>query len=316
MDRHGSRTVMKAAAIDIGTNTILLLIAEINANGISSVLHDEQVIARLGKGVDADRMINRDTFLRVEGFLRRYKETCNHFNVDTICAVGTSAVRDAKNRDEFIAFIKDNTGIEIEILSGEAEAQWTYRGGISEFIGRAERYSVIDIGGGSTEIITGDLTGILSKVSIDLGSVRITERILKTSPPEVSALINAHDVIISHIPKEHVKNIPSTFAIGVAGTLTTLAALHQQLPEYIPEKVSGYTLTAVDVGSIFGLLKDKSLQQIAAFPQISAGRADILLAGIMILIGYMEISGLKHITVSDRGLRYGIIYRTVEQTFQ
>jgi exopolyphosphatase/guanosine-5'-triphosphate,3'-diphosphate pyrophosphatase len=306
---------MRVAAIDIGTNTILLLIAEIQAGGITTILHDEQVIARLGKGVDADRVINHETFQRVESFLLQYKTTCDGFNVDRICAVGTSAVRDAMNRNDFIAFIKEKTGIEIEILSGDDEAQWTYRGGISEFTGKGERFSVIDIGGGSTEIILGDSTNIHTKVSVDLGSVRITERILKSSPPEIEALITAHDFITSHIPKEQVVDIPETFAIGVAGTLTTLAAMHQQLPEYLPGKVSGYVLTAADVGSIFGLLKDKSPSQIALFPQISAGRADILLAGIMILMGYMEISGLQQITVSDRGLRFGIIYREIENQF-
>ncbi|MFA5832268.1 MAG: Ppx/GppA phosphatase family protein [Bacteroidota bacterium] len=307
---------MRVAAIDIGTNTILLLIADVDRNGITRIVHDQQVIARLGKGVDAERVINQETFLRVEGFFRDYKTTCDRLAVETICAVGTSAIRDAKNRNEFISFIKEKTGIDIEILSGDDEAQWTYRGGISEFAGKADRYSVIDIGGGSTEIIIGNASKIHSKVSIDLGSVRITERILKDSPPEIGALIEAHEFIASHIQKKLLIDIPSTFSIGVAGTLTTLAALHQNLPHYIPEKVSGYSLTYDDVCALFGLLKDKSLSQITSFPQISAGRADILLAGILILMGYMEASGLKQITVSDRGLRYGIVYREIEKLFQ
>ncbi len=306
---------MKIASIDIGTNTILLLIAEVNSNSITKILHDEQVIARLGKGVDADRIINQETFVRAENFLRTYKQTCDQFGVDKISAVGTSALRDAANNTEFVAYIKEKIGIEIEIISGEEEAKWTYLGAISEFIERTEKYSVIDIGGGSTEIIIGDSKNIISNMSIDIGSVRITERILKDSPPEDSALIEAHEFILSQIPKEYVNNIHSTFAVGVAGTLTTLAALHQKLPHYIPEKVGGYTLTFDDVCAMFALLKDKSVRQISAFPQISAGRADIILAGIMILMGFMESSGLKQITVSDRGLRYGIVYREIKKLF-
>lgn len=304
---------MRVASIDIGTNTILLLIADISADGSLRVIHDEQVIARLGKGVDGERMINQETLTRVAGFLRTYKETCDKFFVEKICAVGTSAVRDAKNREQFITAMEEQSGIRIEILSGDDEAQWTYRGGISDFFGTAERYSVVDIGGGSTEIIVGDAKNIISKVSIDIGSVRLTERILKDSPPETAALIEAHEFIASQILPDAVRQISSTFAVGVAGTLTTLAALQQKLPTYIPEKISGYTLSANDVGAMFGSLKDKSVSQIVAFPQISAGRADILLAGIMILMGYMEASGLQQITVSDRGLRYGILYREIER---
>jgi exopolyphosphatase/guanosine-5'-triphosphate,3'-diphosphate pyrophosphatase len=306
---------MRIASIDIGTNTILLLIAEVNKNGIVKVLHDEQVIARLGKGVDENRIINQETFLRAKDYLLHYRNVCDSFSVNRIVAVGTSALRDAENKFEFITYILETTGIAIEILSGDDEAQWTYLGGISDFIGRSEQYSVIDIGGGSTEIIAGNSTEIQSKVSLDLGSVRITERILKNSPPENSALIESHEFILSTIPAEQIKTIRSTFAIGVAGTLTTLAALHQQLPKYIPEKINGYILSLDDIRSMFVLLKDKSIEQISAFPQISAGRADIILAGIMILMGFMEKSNLRQITVSDRGLRYGIVVKEIERLF-
>lgn len=304
---------MRIASLDIGTNTILLLVADCSADGIERTLHDEQVIARLGKGVDADRTINRETFLRAESFLTRYKQTCDTLAVDTIVAVGTSALRDAKNREEFCDYIKKQTGISIEIITGEEEARWTYRGGISEFTERAERFSVLDIGGGSTEIITGNNKEIESKISIDIGSVRITERILKESPPADAAIIEAHEFIKSQIPTTAAETIASTFAVGVAGTLTTLAAMHQHLPQYDRAKVSGYSLQYEDVGAMFALLKDKSLEQIRRIPQISPGREDILLAGIMILMGYMETAHLRSITVSDRGLRYGILYREIER---
>lgn len=299
---------MRIASIDIGTNTILLLIADVEQGAIVKVVHDQQVIARLGKGVDADRRINEETILRAEGSLKEYRSVCDTFAVERICAVGTSALRDAANREEFLDRIERSTGIRIEVLSGDEEAQWTYRGGISEFIGRAERYSVIDIGGGSTEIIIGDARGITAKTSIDIGAVRLTERILKDSPPETAAILEAHAFIASLMPPL-VKDIAATFSVGVAGTVTTLAALHQRLPEYQSEKVSGYSLSFEDIGAMFGLLKDRSVSQIVAFPQISPGRADILLAGIMVLMGYMEAAGLRRITVSDRGLRYGVLLR-------
>ncbi|MBI2427244.1 MAG: Ppx/GppA family phosphatase [Ignavibacteriales bacterium] len=306
---------MRIASIDIGTNTILLLIADISKDGITNVIHDEQVIARLGKGVDADRMINQETFLRAESFLRTYKERCDSFAVDQIAAVGTSALRDAKNSDEFCNFITKNTGMSIEVISGEEEALWTYRGGISEFVDRADKFSVLDIGGGSTEIIVGNAFNVESKTSINIGSVRITERILRTSPPDDAALIEAYELIRSQIPLDLAQQLTSTFAVGVAGTLTTLAALHQNLPHYDPAKVNGYSLLYEDIGVMFAMLKDKSIGQIKRFPQISEGRADIILAGIMILIGCMERAQLKSITVSDRGLRYGVLYREINRLF-
>ena len=306
---------MRIASIDIGTNTILLLIAEVDRNGVQKVLHDEQVIARLGKGVDADRIINRETFLRVEKFLNAYKNTCNDFSVERIIATGTSALRDAKNREDFCNYMKQKIGMTIEVLSGSKEAQWTYRGGISEFAGRSDTFSVIDIGGGSTEIIIGNSSSVIFKTSIDIGSVRLSERILKVSPPAHTAIAEAHNYILSQIPKEVSGKVTSTFAIGVAGTVTTLAALHQQLPRYIPEKISGYKLLYKDVCVMFDMLKDKSVEQIKTFPQISHGRADIIVAGVLILMTFMETSRLSHIVVSDRGLRYGMIYREIEKVF-
>jgi len=314
MDRNGGgECIMKIASIDVGTNTMLLLIVEVDKNGIIQVLHDEQVIARLGKGVDSNQIINQETFLRAENFFQAYKQTCDLYAVDKIVAVGTSALRDAKNREEFCAYIQQKVGITIDVISGDEEAKWTYRGGISEFSGQSDKYSVIDIGGGSTEIIVGNEKEIVTKTSINIGSVRLTERILHQSPPEDSAIIEAHEFILSQMPKDQFKNMSPTMTIGVAGTLTTLASLHQHLQEYDPKKISGYQLTYENICEIFALLKDKNLEQLKLFPQISQGRADILLAGIMILMGFMEATQLTTITVSDRGLRYGIVYSEIEK---
>ena len=309
------RTIMRIASIDIGTNTILLLIVEADKNGIVKVLHDEQVIARLGKGVDADRVINQETFSRAEAFLKEYKDTCNRFNVNTIIAVGTSALRDAINQIEFCEYIYSKTGIRIEIISGDEEAQWTYMGGISKFKDASNRFTVVDIGGGSTEIITGNSVTIESKISLNIGSVRITERILKTSPPENNSVEEAHEFILSQIPSTISNQISSSFPIGVAGTVTTLAAMNQQLSHYDSEKIDGFSLQYDDIIEVFDKLKVLALNQIKSIPQISPGRADIILAGILILLGFMEKTRLKIIRVSDRGLRYGIIFREIKKLF-
>lgn len=306
---------MRIASIDIGTNTVLLLIADLLPSGHITVVHEEQVFARLGKGVDENKIINQDTFERVGHFLAAYKTTCDSFSVDKIIAVGTSALRDAGNRDAFCEFIKHTTGIAIEVLSGAEEARWTYRGGISEFLDQSELFSVIDIGGGSTEIIAGTKKRIHTTISIDIGSVRLTERILKESPPEYSSIAEAYQYILSHIPETIPDALHGTFAIGVAGTATTLAALHQHLPVFDPAKISGYVLPYSEVCALFGLLKDKNIHQLQSMPQIHPGRADILLAGTMILMGVMEKCNIPSIQVSVRGLRYGILYRGTEDGY-
>lgn len=305
---------MRIASIDIGTNTILLLIADVTPDGIQRVIHDEQVIARLGKGVDAARMISPDTFRRVAAFLAEYKKRSSEFRVDVIVATGTSALRDAVNSGEFCQFILEHTGISIEIISGEEEARWTYLGGISEFAHRGNSFSVIDIGGGSTEIIVGDARAIAQKTSLNIGSVRITERFLKTSPPGIRSIDEAQNFIKAHMPQELLLSIPSTMAIGVAGTATTLAAIQQRLPAYEPSKISGFQLTPSMVRSILKFLRGKNIEEIKSIAQISEGRADIIVAGIIILLEYMDAAKIQTLTVSDRGLRYGIVLREIEKS--
>lgn len=298
---------MKLSIIDIGTNTILLLIVEIDHSGITSVLHDEQVIARLGKGVDEHRSISRETFERALQFLQAYRKTSENLHAEKIIAVGTSALRDAVNRDEFCAYIQSNAGITIEILTGDEEAEWTFRGAVSGFNG--DVFSVLDIGGGSTEIISGSHSHIVTKVSLDIGCVRITERFLKTSPPTSLEIAEARTFIQHAFGKTDLSTISESNVVGVAGTVTTLAALHQKLPTYDSHRVEGSVLSYDDIRNLFTHLRIKTLEEIRAVPQISPGRADIILAGILILLEFMEAADADSITVSDRGLRYGIALR-------
>ena len=303
---------MRISSIDIGTNTILLVIADVDANSIVRVVHDEQVIARLGKGVDEHHFINQETFRRAADFLRSYRDTSKKFQSEKVIAVGTSALRDASNKREFCEFILQTVGISIEILSGSDEAEWTCRGAVVGIDTLTKNFTVLDIGGGSTEIISGIRSQILNKVSLDIGCVRVTERLLRTSPPTAQEIIETRSFIRKHLtPIEFVQGV--SHAIGVAGTVTTLAAMHLQLAQYDPKQVHGYELHYNDVLQSFNLLKGKTFDEIKSIPQISAGRADIILAGVMILLEFMEAAGLEKITVSDRGLRYGIVLREIER---
>ena len=303
---------MRISCIDIGTNTILLLVADIDADGIVRVVHDEQVIARLGKGVDEHHVINQETFRRAAGFLRAYVETSKKLQSEKIIAVGTSALRDASNKKDFCESILQTVGISIEVLSGDDEAEWTCRGAVVGIEPTAESFTVLDIGGGSTEIIYGSRTQILNKVSLDIGCVRVTERILQTSPPTTKEIFAARSLVRKHFTGvDFVQNVSR--AIGVAGTVTTLAAMRLQLAQYDPKLVHGYDLHYGDILESFNLLQGKTCEEIKSIPQISAGRADIILAGVIILLEFMEAAGLEKITVSDRGLRFGIILREIER---
>lgn len=302
---------MRLATIDIGTNTILMLIADFAADGTITAVRDEQVIARLGKGVDAYRRITAETFSRVLGILQKYKSTAESNHVDKIIACGTSALRDASNSGEFIQNVKDTLGVEITVLSGQEEAELTYRGAVSEFLrpGLERSYAVLDIGGGSTELTIGRQDAVIRKSSLDIGCVRLTERILKSSPPNALAITQALSEVrswVSTLPQL----LPTTRLIGVAGTVTTLAAISLKLQTYDPAHVSGHFLPIEVVMRTFDQLKTKTIgEMLRSFPQIQLGRADIILAGVLILMETLKRFNVKGITVSDRGLRYGIALR-------
>ena len=305
---------MRISSIDIGTNTILLLIAETDSAGVMAVLHDEQVIARLGKGVDENRVISQGTFRRAADYLQSYRRTSDSFRSEKIIAVGTSALRDASNKKEFCDFIHRTVGISIEILSGEEEAEWTCRGAVVGIDTGGDKFTVLDIGGGSTEIVSAVRDRILDRTSLDIGCVRLTERLLRTSPPTEREIDSSRGLIRKHIEGVGFVRTGITHAVGVAGTVTTLAAMRLQLLQYDPAKVHGYELQYDDILESFELLKGKTLNEIKSIPQITPGRADILLAGVMILLEFMDAVGIKSITVSDRGLRYGILLREIERS--
>ena len=306
--------LMRLSSIDIGTNTILMLIADVQPNGEIHVARDEHFIARLGKGVDEHRRILPETFERVLQCLSHYKQIHEEARSERILACGTSALRDAANREEFIEFIKSRLGFEITVLSGDKEAELTYLGSVSDFLqeGLRQSFVVIDIGGGSTELTYGISRAVTSKRSLDIGSVRLTERFLKSSPPDESSLHGATEYI-----REHAKDYPvleeGTRCIGVAGTLTTLAAIDLQLHVYDRARVSGHVLSLDVIQKIYERLKDKRLEEIKAIPQILPQRADIILAGILILCELMNQIGVDRITASDRGLRYGILMNEANQ---
>ena len=301
---------MRIATVDIGTNTILMLIADVASDGSLSVVQDEQVIARLGRGVDEHRQITKDAFNRVKQFLEEYQRIASSHRVEKIIAVGTSALRDAANAAEFIDFIRRNTGLRIEVLSGHQEAEYTYQGAVSEFLvgDDQQEFAVLDIGGGSTELSIGVDNNLVSRESFDIGCVRLTERFLKNSPPSSEGLEGALGEVSTWTSTLH-RISPQIRLLGVAGTVTTLAAMDLRLAKYDPERVGGHHLSIETITRLTRELQPLSVSEmIRKFPQIQEGRADIILAGMLILMEFMKALGAGEILASDRGLRYGIAY--------
>jgi exopolyphosphatase / guanosine-5'-triphosphate,3'-diphosphate pyrophosphatase len=308
---------MRLASLDIGTNTILMLIADIQRDGSLEIVRDEHFIGRLGKGVDEHGIIQKETFQRVQDILFQLINIAGSLDVKHMTACGTSALRDATNRQEFIEYIKEKLALDIQILTGKEEAELTYLGAVSDYLPSAdtENYAVLDIGGGSTEIVVGSGALVTLCASVDIGSVRLTERILKINPPSSIALENAATLVRTHLQNIY-PLLPTTKMIGVAGTVTTLAAIDLRIPVFDRNLVNRHILTIEAIDKIFQELKPLTLDQLRRYPQIHPSRADILLAGIIILREALRKVRLSKITVSDRGLRYGIMIKAAQTLFK
>jgi exopolyphosphatase / guanosine-5'-triphosphate,3'-diphosphate pyrophosphatase len=301
---------MRFAVLDIGTNTVLLLIAEAEGQNLR-VLRDDHAIARLGEGVDRTGQISEEAYQRFLSILREHEKSIRPLNVKRIIAVGTSALRDATNREEILLRTKEESGIEIEILSGEEEARWSYTGALFGMT-NVENATVIDIGGGSTEISFGDGHEFKNGVSLDIGAVRLTERCFATSPITPEAAEEARAMIRAALNHPAVPSMvrSGSVLVAVAGTPTTLAAMHQGLEQFDATKVQDYVLRREAVDQMLDmLLKTDTATVLEHFPAVNKARADILPAGTLILREAMEYLGAEAIRVSAHGLRYGIALR-------
>lgn len=299
------------AAIDIGTNTVLLLVAGVN-DGVISPVHEEHRVPRLGKGVDADKTINEAATQRVILALKEYKEfLSNDFpNLESVMVTATSAVRDARNREEFMQSVKEETGYKIRLLSGREEADWTAHGALSVLDEVSENVLIIDIGGGSTEVASLSEMNIVDAHSFDMGSVRFTERFLRDDPPKKEQITACRKEVENLLNDRPFDIEEDAILVGVAGTVTTLAGISSGLTEYQPEKLNGYVLTLDSIRSVIERFSVTSSEKILKeHPVYLKGRADIFMAGMLILEGFMDQEGFEELIVSTGGIRHGAILK-------
>jgi exopolyphosphatase/guanosine-5'-triphosphate,3'-diphosphate pyrophosphatase len=296
---------MRVAALDLGTNTTRLLVADIQNGSVEEVVRRTR-ITRLGEGVDARRRLLPLPITRVRNCLADFRRELEDLGAERALAVATSAIRDADNGEAFLGEVEWSYGFKTRLLTGDDEALLTLRGVAS---GRKleESTLVIDIGGGSTELIRGDGGHVDFRVSTDLGSVRLTERYLRGDPPGEGELSVCASTIRSllgeRVPDEIRGGIAN--AIGVAGTVTSLATLDLGLAAHDPERVHGHRLSHDAVHAQLTRLAAIPLEERRRVPGLDPDRAPVIVAGAMILRETMRYFGLDDVEVSERDLLDG-----------
>lgn len=308
------RTV-RLAGIDIGTLTCRLLIADLAAGGPLKELRSERRILRLGEGVDQTKRLSGAAMDRVIHCLKEWRAIIKDSRVDASIAVATSAVRDADNRDEFLERVKCEAGFDVEIITGEEEARRTLLGIRSGVPPSVAEILALDIGGGSTEFILDQPGQIPIVRSIDIGVVRLCERILHHDPPTTEEIQQARNWVRKET-ETAVADMPRraglTF-VGTAGTMTSLAAMAQKLPAYEPARIHNYVLTLKTIRELEHALLIRTSAERVGLPGLEKGREDVIAAGAIIIRTIMETLGEKECLVSDLGLREGVLIELAAQ---
>jgi exopolyphosphatase/guanosine-5'-triphosphate,3'-diphosphate pyrophosphatase len=290
---------VRVAAIDIGTNSTRLLVADADGGALREVERLLE-ITRLGDRVDADGELAEASMRRVETCVARYAERARELDASTPLAVATSAVRDAANGAGFMRRLEQRCGVRTRVLTGEQEARLTLRGVVSG--GRpAGAVVVCDIGGGSTELIAGEDGRVGFAVSLNMGCVRMSERHLHSDPPTDEEVAALRREAAGMLPGD----VPAGSLIGVAGTITTLATIDLGLDEEIPERVDGHELSADAVAAQLDRLAALSLEQRREVRGLMPERASTIVAGTAILAELMRHLGAERLTVSERDILHG-----------
>jgi exopolyphosphatase/guanosine-5'-triphosphate,3'-diphosphate pyrophosphatase len=299
--------VSRVAVVDIGTNSTRLLVAEVSDDGLAE-LQRESIVTRLGEGVDATGALGDEPQARVFAALDRYAEAIEHHGADVRTAVMTSAVRDASNGAQFADTVRDRYGLEGRTLSGDEEARLTFLGATATRGDDPDALLVIDIGGGSTELVVGARGAVEFYVSTQVGVVRHTERHLHSDPPtadEIAALAaDAREVIEAQVPAD-VRSRP-TGAVAVAGTATSCASIDLELDPYDPDRVEGHTLSAARIAELRDRLAALPLAERRGVTGLDPNRAPTIVAGTVVLLEALGAFALDGVEVSERDILWGV----------
>ncbi len=307
---------MRTAVVDIGTNSTRLLVADVVDRHVHEV-ERRSTVTRLGRGVDTSEQLSAEAIDDVCAALAGYIEIYERLGAERISAIATSAVRDASNSQMFLAELRERFALDARVLDGAEEARLTYLGACSARPPR-EKTLVIDIGGGSTELVIGDGNEIGFYASLQAGTVRHTERFIAHDPPSAAELEELADDVRGLIDEalEGAALAQANSGIGVAGTPTALAAIDQALEHYEFDRVHGYTLTLEAIQRMCSRLATMPLAQRLEVPGLHAGRAPTIVAGTVMLIQVMRAFGLSEIEASEHDILWGDALETATQAQQ
>jgi exopolyphosphatase/guanosine-5'-triphosphate,3'-diphosphate pyrophosphatase len=304
---------VRVAAIDCGTNTIKLLIGDLHAGGESDVVVREMRMVRLGQGVDATGRLTDEALERTFAAIDEYAVLIASHDIDRIRFCATSASRDAENADVFVAGVRARLGVEPEVVSGDEEAALAFDGAVRNLRHPpAEPVLVLDIGGGSTELVLGSTaTGPSAAVSLDIGSVRLHERYLHTDPPTADEVAACVDDIDRRLDQAAVRIGDAATVVGVAGTVTSVGAGVLDLAAYDRSLVDQAEIALDDVHALVVRLLAMTTAERLALPWLHPGRADVIGAGALILSRTLRRSSVERLVVSEADILDGIAWSLI-----
>ncbi|MBI2346767.1 MAG: Ppx/GppA family phosphatase [Deltaproteobacteria bacterium] len=304
------------AAIDVGTNSVLLLVVRQDANGVIEVLANEARITRIGEGIGTSHALKPEAMARTLSVLKEYSAICRMHGAATVSAVGTAAFRRVANGQQFLDQVRAACGFDLEIISGQREAQLSYLAAATDF---GPDLLVCDIGGGSTEYIwrSAGKTAITA-ISLPLGSVTLHETFCHSDPINDADYEQTRMAILSelttHLGSRHgggaglIADRRPDQLVALAGTATTLAAMCLQLREYRHWEVHGKPLTLAEIETLRDTLRARTIAERKQLPGLEPARADVILPGAILLAETMNLLDYDQVTISDRGVRWGLVY--------
>jgi exopolyphosphatase / guanosine-5'-triphosphate,3'-diphosphate pyrophosphatase len=310
---------MKIGALDVGTNTVQMLVAETTPDGGARRVTELARVTRLGLGVDHNHRLDPAAALGTLDTIAEFVEQARAAGAEKIVAAGTATLRDAADGETFIRRVRERGGVELEIVSGETEAWLSYLAVMRGLrLDPSKRLLIIDIGGGSTEFIRagGHATEFINTepgaklqlASLQIGSVRLTERILHHDPPNAREAADLRLAIDAELTGLGWK-LETDVLVGIAGTVTTVCAVALQLEPYDPDRVHGYQLSRKEVERVLGLFGSMPLAERRKLKGLDPARADVIFAGTAILERVMCEAEVSSVIVSDQGVRWGLVWR-------
>ncbi|MGH7934520.1 MAG: Ppx/GppA family phosphatase [Candidatus Binataceae bacterium] len=304
---------MRIAALDVGSNTVLMLVAECS-DGKVNPLAELSRITRLGRGVDANGALDPAAAARTLDAIVEFAKKARELGAEKFLAAATAALRDASDGAGFIAQVKRRAGVDLEIISGETEARLSYLAVLKGLgLDPADKLLIVDIGGGSTELIRCEPGRKIDALSLQLGSVRLTERIVHHDPPSPREAADLRLAVDGTLQSLNWEFRPDAM-VGIAGTVTTVCAVALGLEAYDSKIVHGHHLANSEVLRVIGMFGAVPLAERKKIPPLEEGRADVIFAGAAILERMMAHFEVQEVIVSDQGVRWGLVWRELDKS--